>query len=71
MAKVAEQLKAQGKPPMVFGWGPGLDGSFLPYQVTDSKGMEISKDVPLLVGTTKNEFTPFNPALRNIDDGSG
>jgi para-nitrobenzyl esterase len=66
MAKVAEQLKAQGKPPMVFGWGPGLDGSFLPYQITDPKGIEISKEVPLLVGTTKNEFTPFNPSLRNM-----
>ncbi|RYY09382.1 MAG: carboxylesterase/lipase family protein, partial [Chitinophagaceae bacterium] len=66
MTKVAEQLKTAGKPPMVFGWGPGMDGNFIPYQVTDPKGMEISDDVPLLVGTTKNEFAPFNPALRNL-----
>jgi para-nitrobenzyl esterase len=66
MAKLATELKAEGKPPMVFGWGPGMDGSFLPYQVTEAAGMEISKDVPLLVGSTKNEFAPFNPTLRNL-----
>lgn len=43
-----------------------LDGDFLPYQPTEAAAVELSKNVPLLVGSTKNEFTPFIPGTRGI-----
>jgi len=63
--KVATEMRAEGKP-APGGWGPSLDGTFLPYQPNDPAALALSRDIPLLVGTTKNEFTPFNPALRNL-----
>jgi para-nitrobenzyl esterase len=54
-------MKAQGKPVVGFGlsWGPGIDGEDLPYQLFSKEAFELSQDIPLLIGTTKNEFTPF------------
>jgi para-nitrobenzyl esterase len=63
LRKVSAELRKEGKPGV--GWDPVLDGDFFPYQMTDPAAMEISKNIPLLVGTTKNEFTPFNPGTRN------
>ncbi|GAB3971638.1 carboxylesterase/lipase family protein [Spirosoma terrae] len=56
--KVQEQAKAEGKLQAVFGlsWGPTLDGNILPYQPTDPTAGAISASIPLLVGSTKNEF---------------
>lgn len=72
LSKVAAEMKAEGKtvPQFGLGWGPILDGSFLPYQPTDAAAIEIAKNVPLLVGSTKNEFTPFIPGakLATMDD---
>src|SRR5579862_4199295 len=61
ITKITAALRAEGKQVPGFGlsWGPVLDGDFLPYQLTDSAAAIISKDVPLLVGSTKNEFAPF------------
>jgi para-nitrobenzyl esterase len=66
LSKVAGQLKAEGKTVPQFGlsWGPNLDGSFLPYQPTEAAAIEIAKNVPMLVGSTKNEFTPFIPSAK-------
>ena len=68
LSKVAAAMKAEGKTVPQFGlsWGPVLDGSFLPYQPTDAAAIEIAKNVPMLVGSTKNEFTPFIPGSRDI-----
>jgi para-nitrobenzyl esterase len=68
LSKVGAALKAEGKTLPQFGlsWGPNLDGSFLPYQPTDAAAVEIAKNVPMLVGSTKNEFTPFIPGSRDI-----
>lgn len=68
LAKIQEALKAEGKSIPGFGlsWGPVLDGNLLPYQPTESAATEISKNIPLLVGSTKNEFTPFMPGTRGI-----
>ncbi|HEV8505546.1 MAG TPA: carboxylesterase family protein [Chitinophagaceae bacterium] len=68
LSKVAAEIKAEGKtvPQFGLGWGPILDGSFLPYQPTDAAAVEIAKTVPMLVGSTKNEFTPFIPGSRDI-----
>jgi len=69
MRKVAAELKKEGKTANT-GWNGVLDGDFLPYQPTDPAAMEIAKNVPLLVGTTKNEFTPFIPGNKKqtMDD---
>ncbi len=55
---VAEKLKAEGKTLPRFGlsWGPSVDGDLLPYQVLSEEALELSKDVPLMIGTVKNEF---------------
>ena len=39
-------------------WGPGVDGDLMPYQTFSKEAMELSKSVPLLIGTVKNEFMP-------------
>ena len=61
LAKVAEKMKAAGKPVIGFGlsWGPSRDGVDLPYQVSSPEALALSKDIPLLIGTVKNEFAPF------------
>ncbi|MEY2793342.1 MAG: hypothetical protein RJA76_1334, partial [Bacteroidota bacterium] len=57
---ISDQMKAAGKPAPGFGlsWGPSRDGEILPYQMFDEKALELSKDIPLLIGTVKNEFMP-------------
>ncbi|HYK46446.1 MAG TPA: carboxylesterase family protein, partial [Parafilimonas sp.] len=59
---VGDKLKAQGKQVglLNFGlsWGPSVDGEDIPYQVFSKEAFELSKDVPLLIGTVKNEFMP-------------
>ncbi|WP_162052921.1 carboxylesterase/lipase family protein [Pontibacter pamirensis] len=66
IAKVQSDLKAEGKPAVNIGWGPVLDGEFLPYQPTEPAAIALSKDIPLLVGTTKSEFAPFNPGNHGL-----
>lgn len=68
LAVVAAKMKAEGKPVIGFGlsWGPSHDGDVLPYQLFSKEAFELSKNVPLLIGTTKNEFMPFmNMAMSN------
>ncbi len=57
---IADKMKAAGKPVGGFGlsWGPSRDGEDLPYQLFSKESFELSKDVPLLIGTVKNEFMP-------------
>ncbi|NJB70197.1 para-nitrobenzyl esterase [Saonia flava] len=58
---VAEKMKAEGKPVIGFGlsWGPSRDGNDLPYQVNSEEAYALSKHIPLMIGTVKNEFAPF------------
>ncbi len=58
---VEERFKAEGKPIMGFGlnWGPSRDGEDLPYQLHSDEALALSKEIPLLIGTVKNEFAPF------------
>lgn len=67
LQKVREQLTAEGKPVgpgLRFGWGPTIDGSLLQYNMTDPRALAISADIPLIIGSTKNEFMQ---SLRNPD----
>jgi para-nitrobenzyl esterase len=61
LTTVAEKMKAEGKPVIGFGlsWGPSRDGEVLPYQLFSKEAFELSKNIPLLIGTTKNEFAAF------------
>jgi para-nitrobenzyl esterase len=68
---VEEKMKADGKPIMGFGlgWGPSRDGTDLPYQVNSDEALAISKDIPLMIGTVKNEFAPFaNMRFADVSD---
>ncbi len=58
LATVAEQLKAEGRPVQGFGlsWGPSRDGEILPYDLQSPEAQALSKEIPLLIGTVKNEF---------------
>lgn len=58
---VAEKMKAAGKQVIGFGlnWGPSVDGNVLPYQLGTKEALAVSKDVPFMIGTAKNEFAPF------------
>ena len=48
------------------GWGPSVDGDLFPFQVSSEKAFELSKDIPLLIGTVKNEFvTSLSVGLSN------
>lgn len=51
-------MKAEGRPVQGFGlgWGPSLDGEVLPYQPLSVEALQLSKNVPLMIGTVKNEF---------------
>ncbi len=40
------------------GWGPSIDVIDLPYQMFSKEAFELSKDIPLMIGTVKNEFMP-------------
>jgi para-nitrobenzyl esterase len=58
---MADRMKAEGKPVVGFGlsWGPSRDGEVLPYQLFSDEAVALSKNVPLLIGTVKNEFAVF------------
>ena len=65
---VGDKMKSSTKSLLGSGlsWGPSNDGEDLPYQLFSKEAFELSKNIPLLVGTVKNEFTPFvNGALSN------
>ncbi len=42
-----------------FGWCPTVDGTIIPEQPFDGHAPEISKDIPMIIGTAKNEFNSF------------
>ncbi len=66
LAKVQQSLKPEERPVFGLQWGPVHDHEILPYQLSSTEALELSKNIPLLVGTTKNEFAPFIPGSRDI-----
>jgi para-nitrobenzyl esterase len=38
------------------GWGPVRDGSFIPLQPGETGAEDLSKDIPLIIGTNQVEF---------------
>lgn len=47
-------------------WEPVHDGTFLPYQPHEPEALALSKNIPLIVGSVKNEYNPFIPGTRGI-----
>lgn len=68
VAQVKAEAEKEGISTFIFGWAPTVDGSVLPAQPFDPKAPEMSADIPLLVGSTRHEFTAstYVPALRSI-----
>ncbi len=60
LKNAADKMKAEGKtiPGFGLGWGPSRDGDLLPYEILSDEALALSKDVPLMIGTVKNEFMP-------------
>lgn len=71
VAKVRAEVESQEGTDgtFIFGWAPTVEGSVLPRQPFAEGAPEQSRDIPMMIGTTKCEFTPttYVPALRNAD----
>ncbi|MBQ3813885.1 MAG: carboxylesterase/lipase family protein [Bacteroidales bacterium] len=81
LEKVRGEARVDGTLPsnildmLLFGQMPVVDGEVIPAQPSSAKSLSLSKDVPVMVGTVYNEFTPdqedpiFRPlALRQASD---
>jgi len=66
MMRVEKTLKPAERSVFGLEWEPVHDGSFLPYQPNEVAAIKLSKNIPLLVGSCKNEFQPFIPGSRDI-----
>lgn len=70
LAKVKAEVESEnGTVPFIFGWAPSVDGNVLPTQPFDGVAPEMCRNVPMMIGTTRCEFSPttYVPALRNAD----
>lgn len=63
-----EEAHKQGLHPFIFGQAPVVDGDVLPANPIDKASQELSSDIPVMVGTTVNEFAGFNhdPKLKTM-----
>ena len=71
LARVREEMmkgNPTGNTAFRFGWSPVVDGDYLPAHPFYPAAPELSKDIPLMVGSTINEIfqTLLNPSLRNL-----
>lgn len=57
---VSDRMTERGEPAGGFGlgWGPSVDGNLLPHQVFSDEALDLSKDIPLMIGSTRTEFMP-------------
>ena len=83
MQEVTAEARTDGALPanfldmILFGRVPVVDGDVIPFQPSSADALAISKDVPTIIGTVFNEFTPaqedpiFRPlALQQAEDRS-
>lgn len=69
VARIRKEAESKGVvTSFIFGWAPTVDGTVLPSQPFDPKAPELSKDIPVMIGTTLHEFTAstYVPAMRTI-----
>jgi para-nitrobenzyl esterase len=64
--KVAKTLNPGERAGFGLEWEPVHDGDLLPYQPGDPSAIRLSENIPLLVGSCKNEYMPFIPGSREI-----
>ena len=73
VAAVRKQAEAEAEGgtdrAFIFGWAPTVDGKVLPRQPFADGAPEQSRDIPMMIGTTRCEFsaTTYVPMLRNAD----
>lgn len=71
VAAVRTQAEAQGGTggAFIFGWAPTVEGKVLPCQPFAEGAPEQSRDIPMMIGTTRCEFSPttYVPMLRDAD----
>lgn len=60
IAECKEEAHKQGLHPFIFGQAPVVDGDVLPAQPYEAFSQKLSEDVPVMLGTTINEFAGFN-----------
>jgi para-nitrobenzyl esterase len=71
LGKVREEMMKEnpsGNIGFRFGWSPVVDGDYVPTHPFDPAAPVMSKDIPVMVGSTINEIFPtlLNPSLRNL-----
>lgn len=71
VAAVRTQAEAEGGTggAFIFGWAPTVEGKVLPCQPFAEGAPEQSRDIPMMIGTTRCEFSPttYVPMLRDAD----
>ena len=71
VAAVRKQVEAEGGTggAFIFGWAPTVDGIVLPRQPFAEGAPEQSREIPMMIGSTRCEFsaTTYVPMLRNAD----
>lgn len=64
VAEVRQEAEQDGELPanflnqLIFGTRPVVDGTILPNQPGAPASLALSKDIPMIIGTTYHEFTP-------------
>jgi len=66
LTKVQAAMDPHDIPVLGLEWNPVLDHELLPYQMGTPAAAALSAAIPLLVGSVKNEFVPFEKDLRNV-----
>ena len=67
IGEVRQEALRDGANPFIFGWAPVVDGELLPAQPWDPAAPATARDIPMIIGTTRHEFTlsAYVPMLRN------
>ncbi|WP_414703192.1 carboxylesterase/lipase family protein [Proteiniphilum sp. UBA5384] len=68
ITKVKEESLKEGFNIFLFNWSPTVDGNILPSQPFEGKAPEISKNVPMMIGSTLHEFmmSGWRPELKTL-----
>ncbi|MCF0064299.1 carboxylesterase family protein [Dyadobacter chenwenxiniae] len=67
LEKVQASMQPDEVPALGLEWNPVMD-DFLPYQIGSPAANAFSAVIPLLVGSVKNEFVPFEMDLRKVTE---
>jgi len=69
VAKIRAEADREGQASFIFGWAPTVDGTVLPAQPFSPNAPEQARNIPMLIGSTVNEFclSAYVPAYRNIN----